>query len=153
MTEYNKKILNDILYTRVSKKMNSKELQQKKADLNHATKSVSTDTVNNFKNLQHTIQTNPRIIEYDELYQKLTIQKNLPERVFDFDEERKRLLAAENDYASIETGLKVQFESVITDIHKKKEVLNELRLIIHENNNHIKALEEEVKKCWELSIK
>lgn len=80
MTEYNKKILNEILYARVSKQMKSKG--QGKLDLDHATKSVSSDTVNNFKNLQHTIQTNPRIIEYDELYQKLTIQKNLPKSTF-----------------------------------------------------------------------
>jgi len=142
MTEYNKKILNEILYARVSKQMKAKG--QGKLDLDHATKSVSSDTVNNFKNLQHTIQTNPRIIEYDELYQKLTIQKNLPKSDFDFDEDRKRLQAIENDHAAIETKLKVQFEAIISDIHGKKDLLNDLRMMIHNNNDEMKALEEEV---------
>jgi len=145
MTENNKKILNEILYARVSKQMKSKG-QGGKLDLDHATKSVSSDTVNNFKNLQHTIQTNPRIIEYDELYQKLTIQKNLPKSEFDFDEDRKRLQAIENDHAAIETKLKIQFEAVIDDIRKKKDHLNELRMIIHSNNDEVKALEEEVEE-------
>ncbi len=141
MTEYNKKILNDLLFTRVSKKLNNKD---QKTDLNHATKNISTDTVNNFKNLQQTIQANPRIIEYDEIYQKLTIQKSLPEKVFDFEEERKKIVEAENDYPAIEAALKAQFENVIVEIHKKKEAVNEQRLTIHNNNEEIKYIEEEV---------
>lgn len=145
MTENNKKILNEILYQRVSKKMNSKDgAYQNRMDLDYTTKTVSTDTISNFKNLQSTIQTNPRIIQYDDLYQKLTAEKNVPQRVFDFDEDRKKIIEAENDYEAIEVNFKAQYESIINEIHRKKESLNELRLVVHRNNEEAKELEEEV---------
>jgi len=147
MTEYNKKILNEILYQRVSKKMNNKEgVQQHRMDLDYTTKTVSTDTISNFKNLQHTIQTNPRIIQYDDLYQKLTAERNVPEKVFDLEEDRKKILEAENDYEAIEVSLKAQYEAIIGEIQRKKESLNDLRLIVHRNNDETKELEEEIEE-------
>lgn len=147
MTEYNKKILNEILFQRVSKQMNGNGRDTPNShhrDLNYTTKAVSTGTIGNFKNLQQTMMTNPRIIEYDAIYQKLSDQKNLPGPVFDLEDDKKLLQDAENDYATIEANLKVQFEETITDIHNKKEMLNELRLAVHNNNDEIKYLEEEV---------
>lgn len=143
MTEYNKKILNEILFQRVSKKLNS-PTQNNRLDLDYATKTVSTDTIGNFKNLQHALQANPRIIEYEDLYKKLAVQRKPPEKIFDFEEDCKKMQDAEEDYESIEAGLKTQYEAIIVEIHKKKDTLNEIRLAVHNNNNEITELEEEV---------
>ncbi len=145
MSETNKKILNEILFQRVSKQLTVKDPnQQTRFELDYKTKSISSDTVSNFKNLQQTFQANPRLIEYDQLYSKLSVEKNPPEKIFDFKEEQKKMDLAENDYASIEATLKSQYEFVINDIHSKKELVNQLRLTVHGNMSRIKRIQEEV---------
>lgn len=145
MAETNKKILNEILFQRVSKQLGVKDPnQQTKFELDYKTKSISTDTVSNFKNLQQTFQANPRIIEFDTLYSKLSVEKNPPERIFDFKEEQKKMDLAENDYAAIEAALKSEYEFVIGDIHSKKELVNQLRLAVHGNMSRIKKIQEDV---------
>jgi hypothetical protein len=145
MAETNKKILNEILFQRVSKQLSVKDPnQQTRFELDYKTKSISSDTVSNFKNLQQTFQANPRIIEYDQLYSKLSVEKNPPEKLFDFREELKKIELAENDFAAIEASLKTQYEFVINDIQAKKELVNQLRLTIHGNMTRIKKIQEEV---------
>jgi hypothetical protein len=141
MNEANKKILNDILYQRVSKQLKD---PNGNPDIETKTKTISHDTIGNFKNLQLTMQINPKVIQYDDLYQKINAERNLPNKLFDFSEEQKLMLAAENDYANIETKLKRDYEYIISEVHVKKELVNGLRLAVHEAMSRSKELQEEV---------
>jgi hypothetical protein len=141
MAENNKKILNDILYQRVAKQMNSTKGFM---DLDQKTKNLSNDTIGNFKNLQSTMSGNPRVIEFEDLYQKLNADKSLPKKMFDFTEEQKAIQDSENNFGMIETNLKNEFESIIADIQQKKELVSTLRLTVHGNMSRVKQIQLEV---------
>ena len=68
----------------------------------------------------------------------------MPDKLFDFSEEQKMMQAAESDYANIEMKIKSDYEYIISEVHSKKELVNSLRLAVHENMSRTKELQEEL---------
>ena len=136
MNELNKFIINDILLNKATKQISN---ENKHNDIKQQTKTISSDTINNFKNLQKTFTNNGAgIIKYDQLYQQLSYDKNAPEKIFDFTHEMKKIEEMKNNTRATEEILKDRFDKVIKELHSKKEQLAAMRMNMYNNCQKIK---------------
>ena len=137
MNELNKQILNDILLNKVTKQI-SNENQNQNIDVQQQTKSISSDTIGNFKNLQKTFISGAGIIKYDQLYQQLSFDKNAPQKIFDFTQEMNQIQELKNNTRAVEEILQGKFDKLIHEIHEKKEQVATIRMNMYNNVQKIK---------------
>ena len=139
--EVNKKLLNEILFDKVAKKMGN----QSNANLKENSKLWSKEASNNFKSLQNTFGSDmSNLIQYDSLFRRLFTKKNLPERNFDFSEFSERLESEKYDWVSKEQILSSAFEEIKKLIKAKKDQLKKIRSMMSQLRSKIKNLNEQV---------
>ena len=150
--DMNKKILNDILYYKLTQKPQTPAAPTNRSsdtniDLMTSTQTISGDTVNNFKSLSMQMKPNPKfLIDYNLLNQRLSSLKTSPHHIFNFEDKVTTDKIMKEEKASVkEKALRRDLAHIVSEIKTKKSLQNQIREGTNQHMNEIKQLQLEVK--------
>ena len=87
MGDANKKLINEMIYKRVSREMQNEQHIDDMAEIDLKTRNVSNEAVGHFKILYDSIQANPKLVNYEEIVKRIIADRIAVEKVFDFSQE------------------------------------------------------------------
>jgi len=131
--EINESLLNDLLYSKIQKKIsNSKDINSK---MDIKQNFIINDTIYNFKSLQNLFKMRSPI-NYENIIKKIDETKNI-DKIFDFAEEIDKIEQEKKDVNNLEPIFLSKFQELQDVIENKKNIMEKLRIAIGNNQNKL----------------
>lgn len=127
--EINESLVNDLLYGKIQKKMSSpKDVNNALFDMKSSP--LINQTIANFKTLQNLFKLRKSPINYQNLADKLEIEKKGIDKLFDFSQEVEKINQKKNNFENLEPLLLENYYNLKESIDNKKLTEKKIRIFI-----------------------
>jgi hypothetical protein len=132
--ELNKKLVNEIIFTKVLKTWNVRDNQERRPSLVLPQNDLK--AVENFKSLQNVFK-NSSLIEYENIYKRLQSESKEIAKIFDFKNESKKIIESQKNLWGQEKFLFESYREVCNEIDHKKKLEKQMLLNNFSNNKRL----------------
>lgn len=136
--EINESLINDLLYNKIQKKMSSPKEINNLFDMK--SNPLINQTIANFKTLQNLFKMRKSPINYQNLVDKLEIEKKGIDKLFDFSQEVEKINQKRNNFEHLEPILLENYYNLKDSIDNKKLTEKKIRIFI--SNSQKKLISE-----------